>query len=63
MANIDTKKKAANACENLTQAVWRDATALTDADADKTRRAAFKDFSDGLAKLMQKYWKATQETR
>jgi len=59
----DTSKQVADACEELTQAAWRDATAPTDADACATRRAAFRDFSDGLSKLLQAYWKATYVTR
>ena len=65
MAKIDTKKKAAIACENLIQVMWADATALTDKkdNDDKTRRDAFKDFAGELATIMLKYWNATQWTR
>ena len=63
MANIDTKKNAAIACENLIQVLWADATALTDTNDDKTRRDAFKDFAGELATIMLKYWDATQWTR
>lgn len=63
MEKMDTKKKAAIACENLIQVLWADATALTDKNDDKTRRDAFKDFAGELATIMLKYWNATQWTR